>query len=183
MEQKKQSLLQWIWDTAKDFLITFVVCYLLVQFVFQPVIVHGTSMYPTLNSRQIGIMLVYPIKLKQIDRFDIISSHHGDEDFTYIKRVIGLPFDRVSAKDGVVYVNGEAIDEPYLDTEFVSSYEANGKHFTQDFEEVVLQEDEYFLLGDNRPVSEDSRFIGPFSYQEMVAKDIFTLPFRWPWGE
>ena len=67
-----------------------------------------------------------------------------------IKRVIGLPGDRISCKDDKVYVNDKALDEPYLDNEWANAIRDTVDAFTEDFTEVCLQEDEYWLMGDNR---------------------------------
>lgn len=117
-------------------------------------IVEGNSMEPTLKNGQ--ICLSSSLKLNDIKRDDIIivnSTKFGD---ILIKRIIGMPGEEVSCQNGIIYINGNKYDDLY----------ANG--YTNDFY-VSLKEDEYFCLGDNREHSTDSRALGAFSKDEVVA--------------
>jgi signal peptidase I len=78
----------------------------------------------------------------------------------------------VSCVDGDLYINGEIIEEPYLDTEYAKN---NAQPFTKDFGPVTLGEDEYFCMGDNRPHSTDSRYYGPFKRDKIISKGIMIL--------
>lgn len=168
-----------VWDLAKTFIICLIAVFLLTKFVVRPVQVDGKSMFPTLEDRDIGLMNVFSAKFQEIKRFDVVVVYNEEKNENWVKRVIGLPGDRVSASDDQVFLNGEAIDEPYLNTDYVSSIRDKGDNFTQDFEEVELGEDEYYLLGDNRPVSYDSRYVGPFTREEIRGKDVYVVyPFN-----
>ena len=125
-----------------------------------PLVVSGHSMDNTLSNGMFG----YALKTKndtEIERCDIVIAYA--EDHYIIKRVIGLPGETVSEKNGIVYINGEPLEEPYTSTS------------TNDFDEITLGEDEYFLLGDNRQNSKDSREIGPVKKECIKAKGFFVI--------
>ena len=129
------------------------------MFLFTPVIVKGDSMDSTLvNGQQI-----ITISHTKINRFDIITFLAPDEEDTnYIKRVIGLPGDEIEYKNDILYVNKKAYSEPYLE-ENKNKYAAS-LPLTPDFTLTELYgvdkvpEGKYFVLGDNRPISKDSRY-------------------------
>ncbi len=133
-------------------------------FIITPVRVDGASMDQTLEDGQ--ILLLY--KLANIDYGDIVVLDEEKEGEIIIKRIIGMPKDTVSIKDNTVYVNDEELEEDY----------AYGE--TSDYEEITLGDDEYFILGDNRPISKDSRYFGPVKEDEIIGKVIFRL---WPFNK
>lgn len=130
-------------------------------FIITPVRVDGASMNQTLKNGE--ILLLY--KLANINYGDIVVIDEEKENEIIIKRIIGMPGDTVKIKDNTVYVNDEILEEDY----------AYGE--TSDYEEITLGEDEYFILGDNRPISKDSRYFGPVKKDEIIGKVIFRL---WP---
>lgn len=168
--KKKRSFL----EELKAFFIEFCVCISLVLICttcfFKPVVVSGESMYPTLTNKEVGIVNIIGKTLQGVDRFDIVIIHL--EDKYIIKRVIGLPGDTVKYIDGQLYINGNAIDEPYLDTVYERNYPGE---FMEDIPEFTLGADEYYCLGDNRPDSLDSRYYGPFSLEQISGKDLFVI--------
>lgn len=86
---------------------------------------------------------------------------------------------RIYAKDDVLYINGEPQEEPYLNTSYVKSIRAQGRKFTEDFGPITLKDDEYFVMGDNRVVSHDSRAVGPFHKEDIIGKNAYILyPFN-----
>ena len=133
-------------------------------FIITPVRVDGASMDQTLEDGQ--ILLLY--KLANIDYGDIVVLDEEKENEIIIKRIIGMPGDTVSIENNTVYVNDEEIEEDY----------AYGE--TSDYEEITLEDDEYFILGDNRPISKDSRYFGPVKEDEIIGKVIFRL---WPFNK
>lgn len=164
-------------DLFKTFVICFVSIFLITTYLIKPVTVHGKSMYPTLKDKDVGAINVIFRKLFDVKRFDVVVAYRDGMD--WVKRIIGLPGDRVYAKDDVVYVNGKPIEEPYLNNDYANKIRARGDKFTQDFDEVILGEDEYFLMGDNRIISKDSRDIGPFLGKSIVGKDVYVIyPFN-----
>lgn len=146
------------------FLLLSAAIFAMTKFMFTPLIVQGHSMDTTLASSDIGICN----RLDQdIARQDIVIVRSPDQTSLYIKRAIGLPGDTIESRDNVIYIDGQPLDEPYLDPDL---------GITEDFGPFVLEEDEYFLLGDNRLVSADSRIYGPFKKEAVIGKWAGKLP-------
>lgn len=132
-------------------------------FIATPVRVDGDSMNKTFKNGD--ILILY--KLSKIKRFDVIVLHEEKDNEKIIKRVIGMPGDTVAIKDGEIYINDEKIDDEY----------AYG--MTTDYDRITLKSDEYFILGDNRLISKDSRYFGPIKEKEIKGKVIFRIfPFN-----
>lgn len=113
---------------------------------------------------------VFPLQPNGPQRGDIIVFRSPqDSSRSFIKRVIGLPGERVSLRQGAVYINGAPLAEPYL--------QAQAREETREFE--VLGEGEYFAMGDNRPFSNDSRHWGPVPLDSIIGNKLFNyeLPF------
>lgn len=165
-----------------------IVLFILRMYIFTPTSVSGNSMNPTMIDRE----RVIAMKNSDIKRFDVITFQAPDQPSkNYIKRVIGLPGDSIEIKDDILYINGEATEEPYLEeyknnpTEKTVPY---GLPLTQDFDMKeslgveVVPENSYFVMGDNRQNSNDSRRIG-FIEKEKVLGDVKFV--YWPpanWG-
>ena len=157
----------------------------------QRVQVSGHSMDPTLKTNE----KLFAVKHIPIDRFDIVVAKEktDDENIFIIKRVIGLPGDTVEYKKDQLYVNGKKMNEPYLNsfkeklkngslidyfTKINSNYakfDFNTDYLTVDSSgndsfKVTLKSDEYFLLGDDRPISKDSRAVGPVKKSDIISK-------------
>jgi signal peptidase I len=128
-------------------------------FIITPVRVDGDSMKNTLKNGD--ILLLY--KLGSINRLDIIVLDEEKDNEKIIKRVIGLPGETVAIKKGKIYINDKVIDDEY----------AYGE--TSDYDKVTLEDDEYFILGDNRLISKDSRYFGPIKKSEIKGKIVFRL--------
>lgn len=167
-------------ETIVTCLISVVVCLILVNYLFMPVRVDGTSMYPQLKNNQIGFASIIGKNTKGIERFDIVVIYVEQKNENLVKRVIGLPGEKISFVGDTLYVNDVAVAQDFLDQQYVDEQTAISYTglFTNDFE-VQLNEDEYFCLGDNRLVSLDSRYYGPFSLEQIKAKSIFVIyPFE-----
>lgn len=141
------------------YIVIVVVVILIRTFIITPVRVDGDSMKNTLKNGD--ILLLY--KLSSIDRFDIIVLDEEKDNEKIIKRVIGLPGETVAIKKGKIYINDKVIDDEY----------AYGE--TTDYNKVTLKDDEYFILGDNRLISKDSRYFGPIKDNEIKGKIVFRL--------
>ncbi len=141
------------------YIVIVVVVVLIRTFIITPVRVDGDSMKNTLKNGD--ILLLY--KLSSIDRFDIIVLDEEKDNEKIIKRVIGLPGETVAIKKGKIYINDKVIDDEY----------AYGQ--TSDYNKVTLRDDEYFILGDNRLISKDSRYFGPIKDNEIKGKIVFRL--------
>lgn len=129
------------------------------SFIATPVRVDGDSMNKTFKNGD--ILILY--KLSKINRFDVIVLHEEKDNEKIIKRVIGMPGDTVAIKDGEIYINDEKIDDEY----------AYG--MTSDYDRITLKSDEYFILGDNRLISKDSRYFGPIKEKEIKGKVVFRI--------
>ena len=150
-----------IWDYAKMIIIVVVIVTLVNSVVLINAKIPSESMEKTImtGDRIFGFRLAYGLnldffgheiskKIKDPERFDIvIFKYPDDESVDYLKRIIGLPGETVEIISGKVYINGELLDEPYLSEEP-----------TGDFGPYQVPEDSYFMLGDNRAVSKDSRY-------------------------
>ena len=181
------------------FALFIIVMLLLRVYVWQPVIVEGHSMDPTLADKERLVI----IKTARIKRQDIVvAKEYNKEDQStknIIKRVIGMPGDTISYNNDVLTVNGKVIAEPYLTNyqkqlatdklqqtyqfnSFFQSLGKNAKSFTMsatgqtDFTAKV-PEGQYFLMGDNRLVSQDSRQVGTFSKKDIIGEAKLRI---WP---
>lgn len=165
-------------DFFRLLLIVFVAVLLLAAFVVRKKEISGSSMYPTLKDKEHVLINVAASYLEDIERFDIVVARSPDQKDLWIKRVIGLPGERIAYQDGALYVNGSRIEETFLDAEYVERAVKERKLdvFTQDMEEIALGEDDYFLAGDNRITSLDSRSaqIGAFHREDIIAKGVFV---------
>ena len=142
------------------YLVIIIVVVLIRSFIITPIRVNGDSMEPTLNEGE--TMILNKIGLHHgINRYDIVVIDAVDDYI--IKRVIGLPGDSVAHIEGKLFINGKAVEDIY------------SKTVTQDFDEVKLKEDEYFVMGDNREVSKDSRMIGAVNIDQIKGKTNLIL--------
>ena len=132
---------------------------------FQIATVPTLSMYPELDTNE----FVLAVKTKDINYGDIVLFDSPTEDAIYIKRLIGMPGDTLSIKGGKVWRNGEALDEEYVK-----------EYMEGDMDEITVPEGSYFMMGDNRNHSGDSRYFGPVQEEAIRSKSIFhTNPFHW----
>ena len=162
-----EKTIDFIFELLKSFLISIVVVVLIINFIAIPVRVSGSSMYPNLHEGDFGFSGVFTRALGY-KRFDVVVLENDATQQKIVKRIIGLPNEKVEYKNSQLYINDEAVEEDFLGEDI----------FTNNFV-VELGNDEYFCLGDNREVSQDSRYYGPFSSKDIVAKSILVLyPFR-----
>ena len=202
-EDDERTLLEDILDFVKVFVISAIVILLFVNFVAHPVRVDGESMYPTLKDGEFGFTNVGGVLLNGVERGDIVvvTMEEEGQKTHWVKRVIGLPGETVSCVNDVVYINGKVLDETkYIDPDYRQSFmeENNCKWFNKvfnsndkenkrnynpdfedrtyiDFKEVTLGDNEYFVMGDNRPYSKDSRYVGPVKKSQLFAKKMLVL--------
>jgi signal peptidase I len=171
-EQEKSldrpSLGQEVRGWARDIFLTALIAILVVIFVVQPVKVEGTSMEPRLEPRDRIFVNKFIYYLSDVKRGDIVVFWYPkDQKKSFIKRVIGLPGETVEVRSGLVYLNNKELTEPYLAGEF-------------DHESYPLQvvpPDQYFVLGDHRNSSNDSRDWGFVPEQNIFGEAVFRY---WP---
>lgn len=145
------------------YIIIIIVVILVRTFIATPVRVNGSSMYPTLKGNEIMLLN----KLGHINRFDIVVLKIDGREDNLIKRIIGLPGETVEIKDNDIYINDKKIDDKY------------GYGVTYNIDKVTLKKDEYFILGDNRKISLDSRVFGTIHKDEIKGTtDFIMYPFK-----
>lgn len=145
-------------DSLKElvpYAIIILVVVLIRTFLVTPVVVNGTSMTNTLQNGDTMILNKIGMKFNDIKRFQIVVIK-TDKSYL-IKRVIGLPGEVISYKDGKLYINEKVVDDPYY------------KNNTEDFDPVKVPNDYYFVMGDNRNDSMDSRIIGPVKKSDIMG--------------
>lgn len=155
----------------RDIAISVVLAVVLIVFIYQPVKVEGTSMMPGLTDQERIFINKYTYKLGagSINREDLVVFHYpNDPSQSYIKRIIGIPGDTIEIKDGVVYVNGNKLDEPYVPEEYRDSVPMARE---------TVPADDYFVLGDHRSSSNDSRVWGFVGRKAIYGKAVFVY---WP---
>lgn len=156
-EEKKKTVGQEILSWILTFAVAIALALVIRTFIFEPVRVDGHSMDYTLANNEYMIVTKYDYLLGEPERFDVIICHYPERGRTnFVKRLVGLPGDTVSMLNGTLYVNGEAIDEPYITNKANYNMQA-----------YTLKDDEYFVLGDNRSSSNDSHIIGPISREQI----------------
>lgn len=142
-----RTILHW----ARDVAISVVIAALVIVFIYQPVKVEGTSMLPVLtnNERIFVNKFLYRFGAGEIQRGDLVVFWYpGDRTKSYIKRVIGLPGDVIAIDHGTVLVDGKPLEEPYVAPEYRDNWSRPAQYINQG---------EYFVLGDHRNASNDSR--------------------------
>lgn len=149
-----------------DYVIIIVVVILIRTFLVTPAIVDGSSMDYTLEDGQLVFVNKLVYRLNDIERFDIVVLKNEVDDDKIIKRVIGLPNEHIVYKDNILYINDKKVD---FDFDCAK---------TADFE-MITEEGEYLVLGDNRGISKDSRMLGNFTKKDIVGRVRFRLfPFK-----
>ena len=143
-----------IWYSIKDYVYIVLIVVLIRTFLITPAAVSGSSMESTLNNHDLVIINKLVYRIKPIERFDIVVVNNDEDNDRIIKRVIGLPNETIEYKDNKLYINAKLIETKL-------SFE-----YTDDFK-VETKEDEYFVLGDNRDVSKDSRMLGNFNKKDI----------------
>ena len=168
---KENKSYQLFIEFAKSVFTSLIFVLILTNFVVKPIKVNGDSMYPTLKDQSLGFSNILTYELFGVNRYDIVIVYVESMNEYLVKRVIGLPNETIEVKDDLVYINGELINQDFLDENYVSQFPI----FTNGFEIVTIGEDEVFLMGDNRPYSSDSRVFGTFKLEDIIAKDAYIF--------
>lgn len=166
-------------ETVVVALSIFLVVYL---FFMQPHQVSGQSMEPTFLSGQYVLTDKVSYQTGQPQRGDVVVFHAPEAagcprgtNCDFIKRVIGLPGDTIAVVDNKIVVNGQVLPEPYL----APDIKTEAGEFTAGERDIYLSENEYFMVGDNRPFSSDSRVWGPVGKENIVGRAFFRyLPVK-----
>jgi signal peptidase I len=164
-EKQSAGIILWVRDLA----VAAVASALIITFLYQPVRVEGTSMLPRLEDSDRLFINKFAYHFQAINRGDVVVFHYPrDPEKSYIKRVIALPGDQLRVDHGRVFVNGKAIREPYVPPDYRDN---------RSVAEITLPPGEYYMMGDHRSISSDSRDFGPVERSLIYGKAVFIY---WP---
>lgn len=166
---KMKKIFGFIWEVAKIIIISLAIVIPIRYFVFQPFFVKGASMEPNFDNGQYLIIDEISKRFKDIERGEVIVFRFPhDPSQYYIKRVIGLPGETVEIKDGYIYVYNKEHSKGFKIDEH--SYLPAGYIITGGDSKIILDEREYFVLGDNRGASSDSRRWGAVPEKYIIGR-------------
>ena len=154
---------------TRDLPIAIGLALVIIVFLYQPVKVEGTSMAPLLSDQERIFINKFVYRFEPIERGDVVVFWYPlDRSKSFIKRVIGLPGETVEIRQGAVYVDGKLIPEPYVPSQYED---------LSDFALVHVPKDSYFVMGDHRISSNDSRVFGPVESRYIYGRAVFAY---WP---
>ena len=167
-EPKSSALRAW----GRDLILSIVVSVFIIVFLYQPVRVEGTSMLPRLEDQDRLFINKLAYRVGEIHRGDVVVFQYPlDRQKSYIKRVIALPGDDLRIDHGRVYVNGARVAEAYVPPRFADD---------RSLSEEVIPAHQYFVMGDHRSISSDSREFGPVTRDLIYGKAAFVY---WPFDQ
>lgn len=153
----------------RDLVISLAISAFIIVFLYQPVKVEGTSMMPSLDDQERIFINKFVYRIEPIQRGDIVVFRYPrDPAKSFIKRVIGVAGDHVRITDGHVFLNGKMLEENYVPSVYQDE---------RSYPEIVVPPDSYFVLGDHRSLSNDSRDFGPVDASYIYGKAVFGY---WP---
>jgi len=154
---------------TRDLLIAIGLALVIIVFLYQPVKVEGTSMAPLLSDQERIFINKFVYRFEPIQRGDVVVFWYPlDHSKSFIKRVVGLPGEAVEIRQGAVYVDGKIVPEPYVPPQYED---------LSDFGPVRVPADSYFVMGDHRISSNDSRVFGPVASRFIYGRAVFAY---WP---
>jgi signal peptidase I len=154
---------------TRDLLIAIGLALVIIVFLYQPVKVEGTSMAPLLSDQERIFINKFVYRFEAIHRGDVVVFWYPlDRSKSFIKRVIALPGETVSIRQGVVTVNGNVVPEPYVPPQYED---------VSDYGPVRVPKESYFVMGDHRISSNDSRVFGPVASRFIYGRAVFAY---WP---
>jgi signal peptidase I len=163
--QFRRELRSW----TRDLAVALGLALVIIIFLYQPVKVEGTSMAPLLSDQERIFINKFVYRFEPIERGDVIVFWYPiDHSKSFIKRVVGLPGETIELRGGRVFVNSRELKEPYVPASYLDSSSAPA---------LLIPQDEYFVMGDHRDSSNDSRVFGPVSRQNIYGKAVFAY---WP---
>lgn len=178
-KNQRGSIGSFILDFIQSIVLALAVFVLLYLFVAQPNEVKGSSMVPNFVDKEFLLTEKLSYQFGDPQRGDVIvfkapaSEPCAAEECEYIKRVIGIPGDRIMVKEGQIYLNGELLEQTFLPDGVLT----DPGQFSQEGVEQIIPEDQYLCLGDNRKHSRDGREFGPIKKNLIVGKAFFKY---WP---
>jgi signal peptidase I len=153
----------------RDLILSLLLAFIVIVFLYQPVQVEGTSMMPRLANHERIFINKFVYRFEPIQRGDIVVFWYPlDPTKSYIKRVVGLPGETVSIRDGRVYVDGKELHQQYVPASYLDH---------QNYPATLVEPNHYFVLGDHRESSNDSRVWGAVDRKYIYGKAVFVY---WP---
>ncbi|MGA3125795.1 MAG: signal peptidase I [Candidatus Korobacteraceae bacterium] len=157
------------WRWLREIVVALGISIFIIVFLYQPVKVEGTSMMPGLADQERIFINKFVYRFEAIECGDVVVFRYPvDPSKNYIKRIVGVPGDRVEIFRGAVFVNGERLQEPYVPEQFRDE---------RSMSEIMVPEGSYFVLGDHRNLSSDSRDFGVVERKAIFGKAVFAY---WP---
>ncbi len=154
---------------TRDLLIAIGLALVIIVFLYQPVKVEGTSMAPLLTDQERIFINKFVYRFESIQRGDVVVFWYPlDRSKSFIKRVVALPGETIEIRRGVVYVNGQLVPEPYVPSRYAD---------VSDYGPAKVPQGSYFVMGDHRISSNDSRVFGPVASQFIYGRAVFAY---WP---
>src|SRR5271157_3018426 len=154
---------------TRDLLIAIGLALVIIVFLYQPVKVEGTSMAPLLSDQERIFINKFVYRFEPIERGDVVVFWYPlDRSKSFIKRVLALPGETLEISRGVVYINGQTVPEPYVPQRYAD---------VTDFGPIRVPQGSYFVMGDHRISSNDSRVFGPVASQYIYGRAVFAY---WP---
>ena len=171
----KNEYVSWI----KSFVIALGIALIIRTFFFSPVMVDGASMEPTLHDQEKMLVSKTIVWVGEVHRGDIVIIETDDPKLSYVKRIVGLPRDVIEMRGDQLFINNEQVNEPYLEGNKNIAH-LDGRQLTEDFGPITVPDDHYFVMGDNRFRSLDSRNqLGFIEADRIIGKSrIVFYPFK-----
>lgn len=164
-EPHKSGFSAWL----RDLLFSIAVSFLIITFLYQPVRVEGTSMMPELHDQERLFINKYAYRFEKVHRDDVVVFFYPrNHQMSYIKRIIAGPGDTLRIDNGQLFVNNRPVAEPYVPF---------GYRDERSYPEITLAGNQYFVMGDHRSISSDSRDFGPVDRNLIYGKAVFVY---WP---
>jgi signal peptidase I len=165
LPQFRRELRSW----TRDLAVALGLALVIIIFLYQPVKVEGTSMAPLLSDQERIFINKFVYRFEPIERGDVVVFWYPlDRSKSFIKRVVALPGETVELRAGRLYVNGKELTEPYVPSSYL-----DGANYTP----LAIPADSFFVMGDHRDSSNDSRVFGPVARQFIYGKAVFAY---WP---
>ncbi|MEK7543791.1 MAG: signal peptidase I [Patescibacteria group bacterium] len=172
-----KSLFAAVFDFLQGIVVILAIMVMIYLFIMSPQEINGASMEPNFHNKEYILTNKIEYKLHNPKRGDVvIFKSPANKDIDYIKRIIGEPGDRISLKGGSYYVNGVKLIEPYL----APGTYISGGNFLREDREITVPTGKYFVSGDNRGHSSDSREFGPILKEDFIGKAFLRY---WPFSE
>lgn len=163
-----------VFDLVQTLVIAGAIFVVIYAFLFRPYQVNGLSMFPNFDDGEYVLTNLIDLRIGKLERGDIVVFNSPvDPEKDYIKRIIGIPNDTISLDDGQIYINGKKIDQSFLPSDVYT----NPGSFLREDQSVVTPANQYFVMGDNRENSSDSREWGFVDKGEIIGKSFLVY---WP---